>query len=96
MMGDRIKELREDKGITQNELANILQVSRQSLSNYENEIVEPNINTLIKMADFFNCSLDYLTGRTKEKYNLNIFDKETRELLARLIDVVVDFKVKKK
>lgn len=80
MMGDRIKELREDKGITQNELANILQVSRQSLSNYENEIVEPNISTLIKMADFFNCSLDYLTGRTKEKYNLNIFDKETREL----------------
>ena len=64
MMGDRIKELREDKGYTQTELANILQVSRQSLSNYENEIVEPNINTLIKMADFFNCSLDYLTGRT--------------------------------
>ena len=96
MMGDRIKELREDKGYTQTELANILQVSRQSLSNYENEIVEPNINTLIKMADFFNCSLDYLTGRTKEKYNLNIFDKETRELLVRLIDVVVDFKVKKK
>ena len=96
MMGDRIKELREDKGYTQTELANILQVSRQSLSNYENEIVEPNINTVIKMADFFNCSLDYLTGRTKEKYNLNIFDKETRELLARLIDVVVDFKVKKK
>lgn len=96
MTGDILKELREDKGLTQTELANYLTVSRQSISGYETGIVEPNVNTLIKLADLYNCSLDYLTGRTKEKYNLNLFNKETKKLLLDLIEVVEQYQVKKK
>lgn len=96
MMSDIIRELREDKGLTQTELANILNVSRQSISGYENGLVEPTISTLIKLADLYNCSLDYLTGRTKERYNLNLYKKDTKNLLIELIEVVEKYQIKKK
>lgn len=96
MMNDILKELREDKGLTQTELANYLKVSRQSISGYETGIVEPTVNTLIKLADLYNCSLDYLTGRTRERYNLNLMDNENKQILLELIKVVEQYNIKKK
>ena len=61
---DRLKALRQDNDITQNELAEILHVTRQSISNWENHKSEPNNELLIMLADFFNISTDYLLGRT--------------------------------
>lgn len=95
MLGDLLKELREDKGITQIELSRFLKVTRQTISSYENGIVEPNVGTLIKLADYYECSLDYLTGRTKEKHNLNLLNKENKELLLEIIKVVEQYNVKK-
>ena len=59
-----LRKLRTEAGISQQQLANILLVSQQSINKYENHNVEPDINTLIKMADYFNVSIDYLVGRT--------------------------------
>ena len=56
--------LRQEKGISQQQLADVILVSQQSINKYENHNVEPDIETLIKIADFFNVSLDYLVGRT--------------------------------
>lgn len=66
MFGDRLKELREEKEMTQEELGKLLNVSRQTISGYEAGAIEPSISNLIKLADIFNISLDYLLGRTKK------------------------------
>lgn len=58
-----LKELRNEKGISQQALANILGISQQSVNKYENHDVEPDITTLIAIADYFTVTLDYLVGR---------------------------------
>lgn len=62
----RIKELRLEKNKTQNEIATILGISRQVFANYENEINYPDPNMLIKIADYFDVSIDFLVGRADD------------------------------
>lgn len=95
-MNEILKELREEKGLSQQHLAEILNVSRQTISGYETGTIEPPFSTLIKLSDIYNCSLDYLAGRTKEKHNLNLLNKDTKELLLELIQVVEKYNIKKK
>lgn len=59
-----LKSLRQRAGISQQQLADVILVSQQSVNKYENHDVEPDISTLIKIADYFEVSLDYLVGRT--------------------------------
>lgn len=61
-MGEILTELREDKGLTQPELANILGISKSSVSAYELGIRYPTAETLLRYARFFNVSADYLLG----------------------------------
>ena len=61
----RLKKLRKAKGLSQTQLANELGMIKQTYSNYENEKREPNIATLIKLADYFDVSVDYLIGHEK-------------------------------
>jgi len=65
--GKRLKELREGKGITQEELAEHLGVGRPTIAGYETKGKQPDFEKLSKIADFFNCSIDYLLGRTNER-----------------------------
>ena len=60
----RLKELRKKKKISQLKLALDLNMNQNSISRYENLEREADYNTLIKFADYFNVSLDYLLGRT--------------------------------
>ena len=60
----RLIQLREQRGITQQELADKLKITRQSLSLYEKAERTINIELLARIADFFNVSTDYLMGRT--------------------------------
>ena len=62
-MVKNLKRLRSKAGISQRELAEIVMVSQQSINKHENHNVEPDIETLIKLADYFKVSLDYLVGR---------------------------------
>lgn len=59
---NRIRYLRLQNSMKQEELANILNVSQASLSGYENEKYEPDKKTLIKLAEFFGVTVDYLLG----------------------------------
>ncbi|WMJ81994.1 helix-turn-helix transcriptional regulator [Clostridium sp. MB40-C1] len=92
MLGDRLKELREEKQLTQEELGKLLNVSRQTVSGYESEDNEPSIQNLIKLADIFNVSLDYLLGRTKERVNLNLKNKKDKNLIIDIIKVIEKYK----
>lgn len=64
---ERLKELREEHNLTQTKLANELLIDQRSLSFYEIGKYEPNIDTIKRMAIFFNVSSDYLLGLTDEK-----------------------------
>lgn len=56
----KLKYLRERKKLTQNEMSKILNVNQSNYSKYEKNVIEPNIDTLKKIADFYGVSLDYL------------------------------------
>ena len=73
MLSERIRQLRLARSLSQVELANCLNVSKQSVSNWENDNIQPSIDMLVKIADFFGVSTDYLLGRTTERY-LDISD----------------------
>lgn len=60
----RIRDLREDKDLTQKQMSEILSCSQRVYSNYERGDVDIPVSTLIKLADFHNVSIDYLVGRT--------------------------------
>ncbi len=61
--GAKLKELRQERGIGQVELANAIHVSKGVISLWENDLREPVMSNLIALADFFDVSLDDLTGR---------------------------------
>lgn len=61
-----LKKLRKKYNISQQQLADVVGVSQQSINKYENHNIEPDIETLKTMADFFNTSIDYIVGY-KEK-----------------------------
>lgn len=60
-----LKLLRNQKGLTQQKLADILHISQQSVYKYENDITSPDIETLKNIADFFETSIDYVVGYTE-------------------------------
>ena len=66
-MLQNLKKLRQQYGISQQRLANAIGVSQPSINKYENHNIEPDIGILIKMADYFNTSIDYIVGRTEEQ-----------------------------
>ncbi|MCX4384855.1 MAG: helix-turn-helix transcriptional regulator [Clostridia bacterium] len=63
-MGNRLKELRIEKGLRLIDVANAVGLTLMAISNYEQGIREPSIAILIKLCDFFEVSADYLIGRT--------------------------------
>ncbi len=63
----RIRDLREDRDLSQRELAELLQVHQTTYSDYELGKVNIPVPSLHKLADFYGVSIDYLLGRTDEK-----------------------------
>lgn len=60
-----LKILRKEHGISQQRLADAIGVSQQSINQYENHSVEPDISVLTRLADHFNTSIDFIVGRTE-------------------------------
>ncbi len=82
-----LKALRLQYNLSQQKLADILHVSQQSIYKYENGIASPDIETLIRMADFFNTSIDYLVEYTDiphkiEPVSENMLNEEEASLLS--------------
>ena len=61
--GERLRALREDSDLTQREIAAMLNISQNTYSQYETGVIELTASTLIKLADFYGVSVDYLLGR---------------------------------
>lgn len=63
-MLENLKRLRKTSNISQKALADVIGVSQQSINKYENHNIEPDIETMIRLADYFNTSVDFLIGHT--------------------------------
>lgn len=65
-----LKELREEKGISQQKLAEKINTNQQNIYRYENGFSEPDIQTLKLFADYFETSVDYLIGNTNIRHKI--------------------------
>ena len=93
----RIKQLREKKEVSQSELASSIGIARNTLSQYETGKRQPDYKTLLKFADYFGVSTDYLLGRTDNQKRvvspqiLRITTKDGKELTEEEMQKVIDF-----
>lgn len=84
-MVENLKKLRKKHKISQKQLADVIGVSQQSINKYENHNIEPDIDTLKALANYFNTSIDYLVGYSdKDIADMNsellyIFNQMTSE-----------------
>lgn len=76
---DNLRKLREKKNMTQTRLSVEIEVSQEIISHYEIGESKPNIDNLLKIADFFHCSTDYLLNRTDNPAMIKDIDKNNAE-----------------
>lgn len=73
--GEKLQNLRKENGFSQEQLAEKLNVSRQAVSKWESGAL-PDVDNIVKISSFFDCSLDYLLGNGEEKVPVIIREKE--------------------
>lgn len=71
MLGDKIKLYRENKKMTQNEVADVLNVSSATISKYESGTLEPNIESLKRLAKLFEISVDELLNDEEDRFDIS-------------------------
>lgn len=86
MIGERIKELRKSKKMSQSELGKFIGVSQTTVTAWENGRAEPSSSYVAKLATFFNVSTDYLLGRNPKENDLKTADKNVRLIAAHIDD----------
>ncbi len=91
MIAKTLKSLRFEKGLSQKELSEKLNIGQATIACYENGKREPHITSLKAYADFFECSIDYLVGRADDLGNVNIdvkftsrYDEDEKRLLDKI------------
>lgn len=91
MLGNRIKSLRESYQISQVTLARELHISKQSVSNWENENILPSIEMLTKIAVYFSVTTDYLLGLSNNRQLLDVSGLSESEI-AHLQLIIQDIR----
>ena len=84
-LGDKLAKLRKENNYTQEQLADVLGVSRQAISKWESNITYPETDKLIRMSELFHCSLDYLlkdAEETNSKHQTNAENPFSRRRLC--------------
>ncbi|EEO6569084.1 helix-turn-helix domain-containing protein [Listeria seeligeri] len=90
MFGNRLKQLRKNNNKTQEDISKILGISRGAYSHIENGRNEPDMETIVKLANIFGVSTDYLLGRSNNGFidtiaahiDSNASEKDIKEILA--------------
>ncbi|MGZ7862307.1 helix-turn-helix domain-containing protein [Ligilactobacillus salivarius] len=72
MFGSRLRDLRNEKKLTQDDLGKMLDVSGKTIGAWERDSRQPNIEAINKIASIFNVSTDYLLGNTEKKDDDNV------------------------
>ena len=81
-LGERLKELRVEKGISQKNLAEIFNIARSTLSQYESNQRTPSDEIKVKLSEYFNVSLDYLLGKSDIR-NYSEYENKINKILTQ-------------
>lgn len=92
MLSKKITELRLSFGWTQVQLAQKLGITKQTISNWENDNIQPSIDMLVKLSKIFNVSTDYLSGLTPTN-SINV-DGLPTEFVSHIVQIIDDYKAK--
>lgn len=92
MLSKKISELRQSFGWTQVQLSQKLGVTKQTVSNWENDNIQPSIEMLIKLSKIFNVTTDFLLGLTPTN-SINV-DGLPIEFVSHIVQLINDFKAK--
>ena len=92
MLSKKITELRLSFGWTQVQLAQKLGITKQTISNWENDNIQPSIDMLVKLSKVFNVSTDYLLGLTPTN-SINV-DGLPTEFVSHIVQIIDDYKAK--
>lgn len=95
-MKEQLQSLRKKKGLTQEDISGIIGVKLSTYQKYERDAISPPYETLLKLADFYNVSTDYLLGRNAEEqtaldelagqFNMSLLEKKIVEEYLKLPD----------
>ena len=80
MFAEQMRRFRQGKGLTQQELGEMLGVSTSAVQKWERAQAEPNARTLQRMADIFGVSLDELCDRTPPESNITVMTRAFRQM----------------
>ena len=98
MFGDKLREIRLARNVSQKQLADVLYISQQAIAKWESNRSSPNPEMINKLADYFGVSVDYLLGREEIKkspegdtdYHPHLTEKDERDISKRLNAVLAD------
>ena len=94
MYSDRLKELRKNKHLTQEQLGKKLNIATSTVSMYENGTREPDLQTLINLSKFYEVTTDYILGLSDKPYSSEMSSeqilKESFTILNKIIEKNID------
>lgn len=93
-MRTKLSELRQNKNLTQEDIAEILGISRSTYAGYEQGVREMDYELLIKLADFYKVSLDYIFKRTSIPLLPDSYSDDEIEFMIRALELYKDMKHK--
>jgi len=92
-----LKRLREEKGVSQQKVADAIGTNQQSIHRYENGDYEPDIQTMFKLADYFETSIDYIVGRTDIRRKIEpvedfALSRDEAELISEVRGLTLEYR----
>lgn len=98
MLGDKLKELRLSKKLTQKQIAEYLGINQTSYGDYEHGFYEPSITNLKKLARFYRISIDYLLDYSSSKLDVDFLKarikeldiEQKEELLIKILEAIIE------
>lgn len=90
MVGYRILSLRKERDLTQSDLSKVLGVGRTTIHGYENDVISPPPDKLLKLADFFDVSVDYLVGNSpiRKEIDTKKFEYDIGMQMQHIIEIL--------
>jgi len=93
-IGEKIVEARKANNLTQEQLAELMGVTRQSISRWEQNVAYPEVEKILRLSDILNVSCDYLLKENETRKSITSDEKEKQSVVTRLLRGMVGKKVK--
>jgi len=87
--GTRLKQLRKKKGLSQAQAAGRIGVTKNTISSYERNVINPKLEVLVELATLYNSSVDYILGISKSNHiNLDDCTPEQQRLIINVVESI--------